>query len=77
MWKDDYLENPFCSLLAFYRVDLGDHDGLSMTWPNVTLPKGIQVVLSLLDKNDAEAWSGTVRNGLYFLMNCEAHDEFL
>ncbi|KAI5117153.1 hypothetical protein M0805_009495 [Coniferiporia weirii] len=41
-------------------VDLGDHDGLSMTWPNVTLPAGTQVVFSLLDSDASDAWSATM-----------------
>ncbi|KAH8117814.1 hypothetical protein DFH11DRAFT_860702 [Phellopilus nigrolimitatus] len=41
-------------------VDLGDHNGTSMTWHNVTVPSGTQVIFSLLDSADEEAWSGTM-----------------
>ncbi|KAL5525965.1 hypothetical protein ACEPAG_7303 [Sanghuangporus baumii] len=44
-------------------VDLGDHDHLSMTWPNVTVPAGTKVMLSLLDSSDQEAWSGEITVG--------------
>lgn len=45
---------------ASISVDLGDHDGLSMTWYNVTVPAGTQVMLSLLDSSDEEGWTGAV-----------------
>jgi hypothetical protein len=46
--------------MAFwYSVDLGDHSGLSMTW-KVNLPAGSNVVFSLLDSAEEEAWSGSV-----------------
>ncbi|THH07058.1 hypothetical protein EW145_g3636 [Phellinidium pouzarii] len=41
-------------------LDLGEHDGVSMTWPNVTFPSGTALVFSLLDANDEEAWSGSM-----------------
>lgn len=61
--------NPVCTSLSrlkrfidvFSSVDLGDHNGLSMTWPNVTLKAGTKVLLSLLSESD-EAWSTTVRS---------------
>ncbi|KAA1467634.1 hypothetical protein DENSPDRAFT_877479 [Dentipellis sp. KUC8613] len=37
-------------------VDLGDHDGTTMTY-NVALPAGQKVLLSLQDANGDEAWS--------------------
>jgi len=40
-------------------VDLGDHDGTSMTW-KVNIPAGEQVQLSLMDANEEEGWSGIV-----------------
>jgi len=40
-------------------ADLGDHSGPSITW-NVTLPAGLEVVLSLEDSTGDEAWSGTI-----------------
>lgn len=50
-------------LILVRSVDLGDHSGTSMTWPNITVPAGTKVLLSLLDANEEEAWSGTVSPG--------------
>ena len=58
-----FIDSPFLvSPLFFSSVDLGDHEHLSMTWPNVTVPSGTVVMLSLLDSGDQEAWSGVVRH---------------
>ncbi|ESK94717.1 hypothetical protein Moror_14276 [Moniliophthora roreri MCA 2997] len=43
-------------------ADLGDNNGTSITW-KPDLPAGWQVVLSALDGNDEEAWSGTITIG--------------
>ncbi|KIP07621.1 hypothetical protein PHLGIDRAFT_35334 [Phlebiopsis gigantea 11061_1 CR5-6] len=43
-------------------VDLGDHQGQSITW-NVGLPAGTQLLLSLADATDEEAWSHTITVG--------------
>ena len=48
------------ALISLCSVDLGDHNGTSITW-NVGLSAGTQVILSLVDANEDEAWSGTVR----------------
>ena len=40
-------------------LDLGDHDGTHISW-TVNVEVGKQVMFSLLDKNDQEAWSGNV-----------------
>ena len=40
-------------------ADLGDHNGLSMTW-KVNLAAGTKVMLSLEDGSSDEAWSGDV-----------------
>jgi len=40
-------------------VDLGNHDGTSMTW-KATLPAGLKVELSLEDASGDEAWSGVI-----------------
>ncbi|PAV16530.1 hypothetical protein PNOK_0815000 [Pyrrhoderma noxium] len=55
------VDDPCNTIVA----DLGDHNGLSMTWHNVTLAAGTKVMFSLLDANDNEAWSGemTVADG--------------
>ena len=41
-------------------IDLGDHNGTSMTWSAVNLAAGTQVLLSLEDADGDEAWSGNV-----------------
>ena len=46
-----------------HSVDLGDQTGLSTTY-TVALASGTQVVLSLLDAQGDEAWSGTVSENL-------------
>ncbi|EKM58339.1 uncharacterized protein PHACADRAFT_252592 [Phanerochaete carnosa HHB-10118-sp] len=44
-------------------ADLGDQlQNQSITW-NVNLPAGTQVMLSLVDANENEAWSGTITVG--------------
>jgi hypothetical protein len=43
-------------------LDLGDHDGTVLNW-KVTLPAGIEVQLSLEDKDGDEAWSGKITVG--------------
>ncbi|GJE88686.1 hypothetical protein PsYK624_047690 [Phanerochaete sordida] len=43
-------------------VDLGDHQGQSITW-NVGIAAGTQVMLSLQDANEDEAWSGIITVG--------------
>ncbi|EEB93923.1 hypothetical protein MPER_07356, partial [Moniliophthora perniciosa FA553] len=43
-------------------ADLGDTDATSVTW-KPDLPAGWQVILSALDGNDEEAWSGTITIG--------------
>ncbi|EIM91078.1 uncharacterized protein STEHIDRAFT_152753 [Stereum hirsutum FP-91666 SS1] len=40
-------------------VDLGDHDGLSMTW-TVNVAAGTEVLLALEDETGEEAWTGAV-----------------
>jgi len=40
-------------------LDLGDHNGTTMHWL-VALPVGTQVMFSLLDNGDDEAWSGNM-----------------
>ncbi|TBU42370.1 hypothetical protein BD309DRAFT_830704, partial [Dichomitus squalens] len=52
--------NPCDDVLA----DLGDHEVNHITW-TPTLKAGTQVVLSILDSDDNEAWSGeiTVKGG--------------
>lgn len=40
-------------------ADLGDHNGLSMTWL-AALPAGMSLLFSLEDASGAEAWSGTM-----------------
>ncbi len=45
---------------AHHSVDLGDHDGTTMTY-SVALPAGQKVLLSLQDANGDEAWSQEVR----------------
>ncbi|KLO12749.1 hypothetical protein SCHPADRAFT_853446 [Schizopora paradoxa] len=40
-------------------LDLGDHNGTTMSWV-VNLPVGTQVMFSLLDNGDDEAWSGNM-----------------
>ena len=46
-----------------HSVDLGDQTSLSTTY-TVALASGTQVVLSLLDAQGDEAWSGTVSENL-------------
>ncbi|KAJ3538128.1 hypothetical protein NM688_g6563 [Phlebia brevispora] len=48
-------DDPCNGILA----DLGDHDGLSMTW-TANLTAGTEVELSLQDANGDEAWSGPI-----------------
>ncbi|TDL25807.1 hypothetical protein BD410DRAFT_608433 [Rickenella mellea] len=43
-------------------VELGDHDGLSTGW-TVALKEGTKVMLSVIDKNGDEAWSGEITVG--------------
>jgi len=43
-------------------VDLGDHTGNSITW-NVGLSTGTQLMFSLADANEQEAWSGIITVG--------------
>jgi hypothetical protein len=40
-------------------VDLGDHDGTSLTW-KVNIPAGTKVQLSLEDATGEEGWSGKI-----------------
>ncbi|KAG7089488.1 hypothetical protein E1B28_011168 [Marasmius oreades] len=40
-------------------ADLGDHDGNSYTW-KVDVPAGTKLVLTSLDTEDVEAWSGEI-----------------
>ena len=44
---------------ANFSVDIGDFDGTVTNWV-AALPAGKQVVLSLVDAQDNEAWSNTV-----------------
>lgn len=41
-------------------VDLGDHNGTSMTWNAVNLAAGTRVLLSLEDADGDEAWTGNL-----------------
>jgi hypothetical protein len=43
-------------------ADLGDHDENHMTWTN-KLPAGTKVMLSVLDANEDEGWSGEITVG--------------
>lgn len=53
-------DSPFFSASkSEISVDLGDHNGQSITW-NVTLAAGTQILLSLADNTGDEAWSNTV-----------------
>jgi len=38
-------------------ADLGDHNGLSMTWKQVNIPAGTKVLVSLEDGNEDDGWS--------------------
>jgi hypothetical protein len=42
-------------------ADLGDHNGLSMTWKQVNIPAGTKVLVSLEDGNEDDGWSQEVR----------------
>jgi hypothetical protein len=41
-------------------ADLGDVDANTYQWPSVPFPAGTQVVISVMDANDQEGWSGTI-----------------
>jgi len=41
-------------------ADLGEVDTNTLQWPNVPIPAGTQVVISVLDANGQEGWSGTI-----------------
>ncbi len=48
-------------LTLLHSVEFGEHNSSSLTWGAATLSAGKQVILSILDSDDNEAWSGTVR----------------
>ncbi|KAJ8072389.1 hypothetical protein PM082_015948 [Marasmius tenuissimus] len=43
-------------------ADIGDHDGNSVSW-KVALPAGTKVVLTTIDGDEQEAWSGEITVG--------------
>jgi len=44
-----------------YSVELGDdHNSNKYEWSKVNIPAGQNVMISVLDGNDAEGWSGAV-----------------
>jgi len=41
-------------------ADLGDVDTNTLQWSKVSIPAGTQLMVSVLDANDQEGWSGTI-----------------
>jgi hypothetical protein len=41
-------------------VDLGDHDSNKFDWTKVNVAAGTKVMISILDDEDEEGWSGVV-----------------
>lgn len=55
---------------SFFRVDFGsDIDAWSWTYDNINITSGTVVVISIIDSQNEEAWSGAVRLSAQMLLS--------
>ena len=57
-----------------HSVDLGDHNLTHITWHNVTVKPGTDVMISILDSGSDEGWSGKVSYPYLFGERWEADE---